>query len=188
MWCQQPISMRFAVRPGPPNWTFAHLDTFHNNWTKMYQRCTNSTKPVAAALRNAFESVDVKEYFFLTTLPDEMENVIDNIVSKDVTRHSAIESKMLSTSNDHSPLLRLYGLERCLVFVKKSRRGVLHGRRPNCRAFFGAASNAVARRGCVGDARLSCSIDPRHLYAGWRTNMQRTSTQRHPIPYPRLEL
>ena len=51
--------------------------------------------PVATALRNVFTSEDVKGYFFLTTLPETMENVIDNLVSKDTTKYSTIESKML---------------------------------------------------------------------------------------------
>ena len=72
-----------------------HLDAFHQAWMKMEQQCNSSTKLVATALRNVFTSEDVKGYFFFTTLPETMENVIDNFVSKETTKYFTIESKML---------------------------------------------------------------------------------------------
>ena len=78
-----------------------HMDTFHATWQRMVSRCTSSERPVARALRAAFESDEVKGCFFLTTLPDSAENVVDNLLSKDVTSYSAIEPKLLDLADKH---------------------------------------------------------------------------------------
>ena len=61
----------------------------------MEQRCNSSNKSVASALKNLFISEEVKGYFFLTTLPDVIENIVDNLLSKDIVKYLSIESKML---------------------------------------------------------------------------------------------
>ena len=72
-----------------------HMDNFHKSWTRMSQRCNNSKAEVAKSLKTTFDSEIVKGCFFLTTLPEEMNNIIDNLSTKDITKYSAIETKML---------------------------------------------------------------------------------------------
>ena len=79
-----------------------HLDTFHQMWTKMTKRCQSSNQAVAKAMRAIFESDEVKGSFFLTTLPDTMDHIIDNLSTRNVTTFTQIEPKMLDISEKHT--------------------------------------------------------------------------------------
>ncbi|KAH3957096.1 hypothetical protein HBH51_231200 [Parastagonospora nodorum] len=79
-----------------------HLDEFHQRWTRMAKRCAGSSQSVAKAMKAMFESDEVKGSFFLATLPDTMDHVIDNLSSRDVTKFVDIEPKILDISDKHS--------------------------------------------------------------------------------------
>lgn len=79
-----------------------HLDEFHQRWTRMSKRCATSTQPVAVAMRAMFDSDQVKGSFFLATLPETMDNVIDNLSTRNVTAFQDIEPKILDISEKHS--------------------------------------------------------------------------------------
>jgi hypothetical protein len=51
---------------------------------------------------NIFESDEVKGSFFLTTLPDAMYNVVDNLSTQKDLTFTTIEPKMLDLANRHS--------------------------------------------------------------------------------------
>lgn len=87
-----------------------HLDTFHQVWTKMARRTQSSTQAVARAMRPIFESDEVKGSFFLTTLPDTMDNLIDNLATRGVTTFVDIEPKILDVAEKHS-LNKDYGAD-----------------------------------------------------------------------------
>ena len=79
-----------------------HMNNFHQSWKRMSSRCNSSSKPVAAALRSTFASDEVKSYFFLSTLLDTYDNVVDNLINKDLISYSQIKAKMLDLANKHS--------------------------------------------------------------------------------------
>jgi hypothetical protein len=79
-----------------------HLDEFHQRWTRMAKRTLASTKAVAVAMRPVFASDEVKGSFFLATLPDTMDNVIDNLSTRNLTAFQDIEPKILDISEKHS--------------------------------------------------------------------------------------
>jgi transposase InsO family protein len=79
-----------------------HLDDFHQHWTRMAKRCSSSKQSVAKAMKPIFESQEVKGSFFLATLPDTMDNIIDNLNMKDITKFTEIEPKMLDLAARHS--------------------------------------------------------------------------------------
>jgi hypothetical protein len=79
-----------------------HLDDFHQVWTKFAKRSKNSTQARARAMVNIFESDEVKGSFFLTTLPDAMYNVVDNLSTQKDLTFTTIEPKMLDLANRHS--------------------------------------------------------------------------------------
>ena len=79
-----------------------HLDLFHQTWTRMQKRCISSSQAVAKSMLPIFESDDVKGSFFLTTLPESMDTIIDNLNTRDITSFAAIEPKMLDISEKHS--------------------------------------------------------------------------------------
>lgn len=76
-----------------------HLDEFHQLWQRLYKRSIASNQPVAKALRPVFESDDVKGSFFLTTLPEQMDHVVDNLATRNVTAYASIEAKMLDIAD-----------------------------------------------------------------------------------------
>lgn len=53
-------------------------------------------------MRPVFQSDDVKGSFFLATLPDTMDNVIDNLSTRNITAFADIEPKILDISEKHS--------------------------------------------------------------------------------------
>lgn len=73
-----------------------HLDLFHQLWTKMLQRCQNSQQPVAKSMLPLFDNDNVKGSFFLTTLPNTMDGIIDNLSTKGIDTFSSIEPRMLN--------------------------------------------------------------------------------------------
>ena len=79
-----------------------HVDNFHQLWVKMDKKCQSSSQSVARAMRPIFESDDVKGSFFLTTLPDTMDHVVDNLGTRDITKFSQIEPKMLDIAEAHT--------------------------------------------------------------------------------------
>lgn len=72
-----------------------HLDAFRSLWQKLATRTATSQKPVAKAMKSMFDSDEVKGSFFLTTLPEQMDHVVDNLSTQNLTKYSDIEPKML---------------------------------------------------------------------------------------------
>ena len=79
-----------------------HLDEFHRIWTRMTARCHSSDQSVAKALRSVFDSDEVKGSFYLATLPESMDNVVDNLSTQEVTAFQDIETKMLDIAEHHA--------------------------------------------------------------------------------------
>lgn len=73
----------------------AHLDAFRSLWQKLATRTATSQKPVAKAMKAMFDSDEVKGSFFLTTLPEQMDHVVDNLSTSNLTKYADIEPKML---------------------------------------------------------------------------------------------
>lgn len=53
-------------------------------------------------MKHIFDSDNVKGSFFLATLPDTIDNVIDNLSTRDVTAFQDIEPKILNISEKHT--------------------------------------------------------------------------------------
>ncbi|KAF2241467.1 hypothetical protein BU26DRAFT_178542 [Trematosphaeria pertusa] len=53
-------------------------------------------------MKPIFESDDVKGSFFLSTLPDTLDHVIDNFSTRDITRFSAMEPKILDIADKYT--------------------------------------------------------------------------------------
>ena len=49
-----------------------------------------------------FTSDDVKGSFFLITLPDTMDHIVDNLSTRELTSFTAIELKLLDLAEKHS--------------------------------------------------------------------------------------
>jgi transposase InsO family protein len=79
-----------------------HLDEFHQRWTRMANRCAASSQTVAKAMTKMFESDEVKGSFFLSTLPDTMDTIIDNLSTRNLTAFKDIEPKILDIADRHS--------------------------------------------------------------------------------------
>lgn len=73
----------------------AHLDAFRSLWSKLTTRTATSQKPLAKAMKPMFDSDEVKGSFFLMTLPESMDHVVDNLSTQNLTAYRDIEPKML---------------------------------------------------------------------------------------------
>lgn len=80
----------------------SHLEQFHQLWQRMAKRTATSTQSVAKAMDAIFRSDEVKGSFFLATLPETMDNVIDNLSTRNVTTYQAIQPKILDIAETHS--------------------------------------------------------------------------------------
>ncbi|KAH9859231.1 hypothetical protein J1614_012247 [Plenodomus biglobosus] len=75
-----------------------HLDEFQQHYMRMAKICASSSQSVATAIKPMFDHDEVKGSFFLTALPDTMENTFYNPNSRNVTEHIDIEPKSLDIS------------------------------------------------------------------------------------------
>lgn len=80
----------------------AHTDEFHQLWIRLHNRCSNSRQAVARTMKPLFESDEVKGSFFLTTLPDTMDYIIDNFNTRDVTSFSQIQPRIMDMADQHN--------------------------------------------------------------------------------------
>ncbi|KAK4081277.1 uncharacterized protein Triagg1_2809 [Trichoderma aggressivum f. europaeum] len=71
-----------------------HLDAFHQTWVNMERRCRTSEHELAKNLLAVFSSQSIKGLFFLSTLPESMDNVVDNLSTRGVNKFVDIEPKM----------------------------------------------------------------------------------------------
>ena len=83
-----------------------HLDRFDELWEKVSRKCQSSKQPVIRNMQPLFRTDELKGVQFLTTLPNTMRNIVDDITSKDIVGYSLMKPKMLdiawsrrSTSN-----------------------------------------------------------------------------------------
>jgi Reverse transcriptase (RNA-dependent DNA polymerase)/gag-polypeptide of LTR copia-type/Integrase core domain len=72
-----------------------HLDTFDSLWGTMARRVKSSTNTIAKAMAGALNSDELKGTFFLTTLPPDLDNVVDNLATREVTDFETIRSKLV---------------------------------------------------------------------------------------------
>ena len=68
----------------------------------MAKRCASSLQSVAKAIKAMFKLDEVKGSFFLATLLDTIDYVINNLSSRNVTKFVDIEPKILDISDKHS--------------------------------------------------------------------------------------
>jgi hypothetical protein len=61
------------------------LNIFHQRWTRMAKRCATYSQSVARAMQAMVESDQVKGSFFLATLPDTTDSIIDKLNSRDIS-------------------------------------------------------------------------------------------------------
>lgn len=64
-----------------------HLNNFTNAWDRLHQRSLTSTSSVAKAFRDVTSSDEVKGAFLLLSLPKSIDNVIDNLATKELIKY-----------------------------------------------------------------------------------------------------
>lgn len=83
-----------------------HIDDSHQMSTRMAKRTMPSNQTVAKAMKAMFEPDEVKGSFFLVTLPDTMDHIID-ISPLGTSRHSQTSSSRCSTWQRSKALILL---------------------------------------------------------------------------------
>jgi hypothetical protein len=80
----------------------SHLDNFCMVWTRMAKRTMTSSHTVAKAMKPILNLDEVKGLFFLTTLPDIIDKIIDNPSTQNLTSISAIKLIFQDIAEKHS--------------------------------------------------------------------------------------
>ena len=80
----------------------AHIDKFNYLWNRLDNRCLSSTHSVAKAIKPIFASDEVKGSFFLATLPDTMDHIVDNLSTWQITTFQDIEPKIMDLAEKHT--------------------------------------------------------------------------------------
>jgi hypothetical protein len=68
----------------------------------MLKRCAGSSYSVAKSIALVFSSNKVKGLFFLTTLLDTIDYIVDNLSTRDLTSFAAIKPKLLNLAEKHT--------------------------------------------------------------------------------------
>jgi hypothetical protein len=67
--------------------TASHLTQFDSNWNRLQHRCStakeSNTFKLPHAFKSVFESLEAKAALLLYTLPPSMENIVDNLQTKE---------------------------------------------------------------------------------------------------------
>lgn len=81
-----------------------HLNVFHQMWTDLEHHCTLSTHELAKNLNAVFSSESIKGSFFLATLPETMNTVVNNLSTRDINKFTDITFEMLDIANRRNQL------------------------------------------------------------------------------------
>ncbi|KAH8722569.1 hypothetical protein GQ44DRAFT_729447 [Phaeosphaeriaceae sp. PMI808] len=79
-----------------------HINTFHQLWHHLSKKCHASKQTIATAMAPLFSSDDVKGAFFLSTLPDTLDHVIDTFSTLEISAYSKMEPKILDIAEKFS--------------------------------------------------------------------------------------
>ncbi|KAI0993196.1 hypothetical protein K3495_g14988, partial [Podosphaera aphanis] len=74
------------------------LTTFNNAWNRLRNRSLASTTPLAKAFKDLTSSDDAKGAFLLSSLPESMENVVDNLATKEIISFDGVSAKLMDIS------------------------------------------------------------------------------------------
>ncbi|KAI1000642.1 hypothetical protein K3495_g7551 [Podosphaera aphanis] len=77
---------------------FEHLTTFNNAWNSLRNRSLASKTPLAKAFKDLASSDDAKGAFLLSSLPESIENIVENLATKEITSYDGVSAKLLDTS------------------------------------------------------------------------------------------
>ncbi|KAI0992830.1 hypothetical protein K3495_g15354, partial [Podosphaera aphanis] len=75
-----------------------YLTKFNDSWNRLRNRSQASETTLAKAFKDLTSSDDVKGAFLLSSLPKSMENIVDNLVTKEVINYEGVSAKLLDVS------------------------------------------------------------------------------------------
>lgn len=87
------------------SWT-EHIAEFESRWTNVNSKvstATNTSKPWIQGLQLAFSDAEFKAHLLLRTLPPNMDNIVDNLLTKETLSYTDVRTKLLDLSHDLTP-------------------------------------------------------------------------------------
>jgi hypothetical protein len=80
-----------------------HLTQFDNNWNRLQHQCSTAkesdTFKLPHAFKSVFQSLEAKAALLLYTLPPSMENIVDNLQTKEVLTYDQVYQKLMNLSS-----------------------------------------------------------------------------------------
>ena len=79
-----------------------HIDEFDQMWTRMATRCAGSSQSMTVSLRTLFENDEAKGAYFMMSLPDSMEPVVDTLIAREMSKFKDIKPRILDIAEAHA--------------------------------------------------------------------------------------
>jgi len=79
-----------------------HLTGFHNNWIRLKDRSQQGRGELSRTLQALTASNEVKAAFLLISLPSSMDNIVDNLQTKERVTYEDVRAKLLDISANKS--------------------------------------------------------------------------------------
>jgi hypothetical protein len=79
-----------------------HLNGFNNDWARLQTRTSNTRDELGRCLQTLTRSNHAKAAFLLVSLPESMNNIIDNLQTKGDLTFEDVHSRLLDLNANHS--------------------------------------------------------------------------------------
>ena len=79
-----------------------HLNAFNNDWVRLHNRTSNTKDELGRCLQTLTRSNHAKAAFLLVSLPESMNNIIDNLQTKGDLTFENVHFRLLDLSANHS--------------------------------------------------------------------------------------
>jgi len=98
-----PVNQVFDMKKtDAKSWT-EHIAEFESRWTNVNSKvstATTTSKPWIQGLQLAFSDAEFKAHLLLRTLPPNMDNIVDNLLTKETLSYTDVWTKLLDLSHD----------------------------------------------------------------------------------------
>lgn len=79
-----------------------YISRFETLFSHVFSRCSESSRPEAIALKNFLTVEEVKVMCFFLSLPSSMDNIIDNLTTKDNLKYADVQKRLLDLNLNKS--------------------------------------------------------------------------------------
>jgi len=101
-----PVNQVFDMKKTDAKSWSEHITEFESRWTNVNSKvstATTTSKLWIQSLQLAFSDAEFKAHLLLRTLPPNMDNIVDNLLTKETLSYTDVWTKLLDLSHDPTP-------------------------------------------------------------------------------------